>query len=86
MINKVRRLLFKRTKKMPKETPTEPKLSPEDARKQQALIELRQLYELLLAIDKTLPNRKAKKQFWLKFAKDGKVRKELFLRLLESYK
>ena len=51
-------------------------------RKEDLIMLFRQLKNLLNHVDSTLVNRHAKKQFWSKFIKDGKIRQAIINQML----
>jgi len=78
LISWVRKILF--TKKT-KETPVDPQLK----KKAEIITQLRQLALLLSNIEKTLPNRRARKQFRRQLIKDDRVSGELIQSLINQY-
>ncbi len=62
------------------------KKEAEDLKKQNALfVKFRLLYTLVMNIDKQLPNRHAKKQYWRNFIMNkGQVQKKLFLNIMNN--
>ena len=69
-----------------KQKKTQEKKEAEQKKKEQALfIKFKLLYVLVMNIDKQLPNRHAKKQYWRNFIMNkGQVQKKLFLNIMNN--
>lgn len=54
--------------------------------KQEFLMQLKRFHNLITSIDKKLPNRHVRKQFWRDFIHDGTIRQEFIKKIIEDVK
>lgn len=53
--------------------------------RRRVLEDLRKVFEVIKLIDRSLPNRRARKQFWENFCKRGEVREAVIQDLIKQY-